>query len=346
MTVRFALIGCGKIAERLTLPQLVQCPGARVTALVDKDRAAARRLADRFRIDRRLIWSDWRRMLREAAVDAVAVNVPNILHAEVTIASLRAKQHVMVEKPMALTLSEADAMIRAAALSRRLLMVEHTQRFDPVHETAYRLLRQGILGRITECRGRLGHAGPEHWSGSAESWFIDRRQSGGGALIDVGAHIIDVLRWLSGNEVRRICCRTKTLEKRIRVEDHAAALLEFRDGTVGSFEASWTTRPYEVTTHFYGERGQLQTSLGARHPVILRRCRQRGDPNQPMGAAVTPAVPNASRSGGAYPRFIRAIQRHGAPAVSGLEGRRTLEVVLAAYASARSGRWVDLPLHQ
>lgn len=345
MPVRFAIIGCGKITERLTLPQLKRCPDAEVTALVDKDRAAAKRVAGQLDLDRSRIWTDWKRMLREAEVDAVAVNLPNVLHAEVTVAALQAKKHVMVEKPMALTLVEADAMVRAARVNRRLLMVEHTQRFDPVHEAAYAILRRGTLGPVTQLRGRIGHAGPEYWTGRTRSWFTDKRRSGGGALFDVGVHIVDVLRWLSGKEVRRISCQAKALQKRVAVEDNASALLEFTDGTLGSFEASWTTRPYEVTTHFYGERGQLRTSLGSRRPLLLQWCQRKGDPNQPLGNAVYPAVRSSSRLGGAYPCFVASItKRSAAPFVSGQEGRRTLEVILAAYESVRSGRWVGLPL--
>jgi predicted dehydrogenase len=345
--LRFALIGCGKITERLALPQLKACPDVDVTALVDKRRAAAARLADQFGIDRRRIWTDWKRMLREAEVDAVAVNLPNVLHAEVAIAALEAKKHVMVEKPMALTLAEADAMVEAARTHRRFLMVEHTQRFHPAHEVAYDLLQRGTLGTVTQVRGRIGHAGPEHWSGTPRSWFTDKRQSGGGALFDVGIHIVDVLRWLSGKQVRRICCQAKTLQKRVKVEDNASALLEFTDGTLGSFEASWTTRPYEVTTVFYGERGQLRTAVGAVHPVVIKFCQRTGDPNKQIGDDTHPAVPASSRRGGAYPCFIDSIAKGRAPVVPGEEGCRTLEVILGAYESVRSGRWVDLPLrHQ
>lgn len=343
MPVRFALIGCGKITERLALPQLQGCADARVTALIDKDRSTARRMAERFGLDHCRIWTSWKRMLQEAEVDAVAVNLPNVLHAEVAIAALEAKKHVMVEKPIALTLTEADAMVHAARANRRLLMVEHTQRFHPAHEVAYAVLRRGSLGRLTQLRGRIGHAGPEYWAGRRQSWYTDRRQSGGGALIDVGVHIVDMLRWLSGKEVRRIVCQATTLEKRLSVEDTASALLEFTDGTFGSVEASWTTRPYEVSTHFYGEGGQLWTDISAARPVSIQYCQRTGDPNQPRGKPLRPAVPASSRVGGAYPTFIRSIMTGRPVAVPGEEGRRTLEVVLAAYASVRTGRWVELP---
>ena len=124
MPVRFGIVGCGKVAERLALPQLTSCSNARVTALVDTKRQAGRRLAEQFGIDRRLVWTDWRRMLREAEVDAVAVCVPNVLHHEVTLGCCRAKKHVMVEKPIARTLAEAEAMIEAARRGGVRLMVD------------------------------------------------------------------------------------------------------------------------------------------------------------------------------------------------------------------------------
>ncbi len=341
--VRFGIIGCGKITERLALPQLAACAKAEVAALVDTDRAAAERLADRFRIDRRLIWTDWKRMLREAEVEAVAVCLPNHLHAEATVAALGAKKHVLVEKPIATTLAEADAMIAAAKAHERFLMVEQTQRFDPVHEVAHELLANGTLGKVLRLHGRLGHAGPEYWS-TTSPWFTEKRQSGGGALIDVGVHILDLLRWLSGKDVKRLCCHAKTLQKSVAVEDNAAVLLEFTDGTMGAFDVSWTTHPYEVTTTWYGQKGQLRTAIGAEHPVRVQLCKADGDPNQPLGEELRPAIPATSRVGGAYPYFAECVLTGTPPFVSGEEGRATLEVILGAYESMRTGGWVDLPL--
>ncbi len=346
MRVRFGLIGCGKITERLALPQLARCPQAEVTALVDSNRPVAERLARRFGVNRHRIWTDWRRMLSEAEVDAVAVNLPTDLHAEVAVAALEAKTHVLVEKPMAVSLVQADAMIQAARRRRRWLMVEQTQRFDPVHEVAYQILRSGRVGRVRELRGRIGHAGPQYWAGTEHTWLIDKRRSGGGALMDIGIHIADLLRWFAGCEVARVLCGAHTLRRRWAVEDHASVLMEFSDGAVGSFEVSWSTRPYEVTTRAYGDRGTLRTSVGARHPVSLHPCRRRGDPNHPEGPARHPSVRAGSRLGGPYAYFARCIAQGRQPFISGEEGRASLEVVLAAYESMRRGRWVALPLRE
>lgn len=341
--VRIALIGCGKVTERLALPQLRRCPDAEVVALVDRNRTAAERLAAMFRIDRARIWTNWRRMLREAEVDAVGVCVPNYLHAEVTLAALEAKKHVLVEKPMATTLADADAMVDAARAHHRYLMVEQAMRFDAVHEVAYELLHRRRLGRISMVHGRIGHAGPEYWSRTS-TWFTDKRQAGGGALMDVGIHLIDLVRWLLNVPVKRVCAVAKTLEKRVAVEDNASCLLEFVDGTLGTCEASWTTRPYEVTTRFYGERGTLRTAIGATHPVVVRFSRVKTDPNLPREQDARPAIPATSRYGGAYPYFITCITTATQPSVSGEEGRASLEVVLAAYESIRRGGWIDLPV--
>ena len=342
MALRLALIGCGKITQRLALPQLAACAGARVTALVDVNRRLAETVATRFDIDRRLVWTDWRRMLRQAEVDAVGVCLPNHLHAEVTLAALAAKKHVLVEKPMALSLAEADRMIAAARAHRRVLMVEQTQRFEPAHEVAAMLLRRGAIGPVTQVRGRLGHAGPEYWSHTSP-WFTQRAQSGCGALMDVGSHILDVLRWLSGKDVARVCCQAKTLRKSVAVEDNASALLEWKDGTLGSFEVSWTTHPYEVTTDWYGARGTLRTRLGASHPVTIDWSNPDGSPRKASGQLRYPRVPKTSRHQSAYAYFVRCIQTGTRPFISGEEGRKSLAVILAAYESARTGRWVNLP---
>lgn len=343
MPLRVALVGCGKITERLALPQLRRCPGAEVSALVDIRRSTANAIADTFGIARKHIWTDWRQMLREADVDVVAVNVPNALHAEIAVAALRASKHVIVEKPIATTLADADAMVEAARVHRRWLMVDQTQRFDPVHETAHKILQRGALGRITQVRGRLGHAGPQYWAGTRRTWLTDRSVAGGGALMDVGIHIADLLRWLSGKQVKRICCQAMRA-KRMTVEESASALVEFTDGASGSFEASWMTRPYEVSTTFYGERGTLRTTIGSAHPVAVQWCRRHGDPNQQRGRTSYPRVPSSSRRGGAYPYFMACVAKGRRPFISGEEARASLEVILAAYESARTREWVDMPL--
>ncbi|MBI2093659.1 MAG: Gfo/Idh/MocA family oxidoreductase [Candidatus Omnitrophica bacterium] len=342
MPVRIALIGCGKVTERIALPQLATCQDAQVASLVDIDRSAAIEMADKLKIDRRRVWTDWKQMLRDAEVDAVAVNLPNALHAEVAVAALEARKHVLVEKPIATTLADADAMIRASRIYKKVLMVDQTQRFHPVHELAHELLGQGKLGKVGDLSGRLGHAGPEYWSGKRKSWLVDPVQSGGGALMDVGIHILDLLRWLSGKEVRRVCCQTKTLEKQVPVEDNAKVLLEFTDGAIGSFEASWTARPYEVTTRFYGREGTLCTTLDAPRPLVIRYAKQDEDPNHLKGEE-DPSIPSASRRGGAYSCFIQCVQEGKAAAVSGEDARASLEVILAAYASVKSGGWIELP---
>ena len=159
----------------------------------------------------------------------------------------------------------------------------------------------------------------------------------------VGIHILDVLRWLSGKTVRRVCGHATTLRKRVKVEDNAAVLLEFADGTMGAFDVSWTTHPYEVTTTWYAHHGQLRTAIGAAHPVTVQFAKD-GDPTQSLRKPVHPPIPKASRHGGAYPYFARCIRNRIAPFVSGEEGRASLEVILAAYESVRRGGWVTLPL--
>lgn len=341
MPVRIAIVGCGRITQRLALPQLRGFKKAKVASLIDMDASAARSLVKRFRLADCRVETRWKQAVRRPDIDAVAVNVPNALHAEVAVAALSAGKHVLVEKPIATSLREADAIIASARKARRCLMVEQTQRFDPMHETARAVLESGKLGKITRLHGLLGHAGPEYWSGKKASWFADKRVSGGGALIDVGIHLVDLLRWLSGKSVRRVCCSLATLEKRIAVEDNAGLLLEFTDGTLGSCEVSWTTRPYEISTQFYGKRATLRTRFGDKHPVAIDWCKPRPDPNKPAGPEY-PAVSSASRVGGPYPYFIDCILKGRKPFCSGEEGRATLAVVLAAYESARTKRWVEI----
>lgn len=344
MAVRFAIIGCGKITERLSLPSLDGFDGAEVKVLCDIKKSKAQNLKAMFNLDAE-ICTDWKKIIKRKDIDAVAVNTPNSLHAPMTIAFCNAKKHVIVEKPIATSMKEAHAMCAAADKSHVILMVEQTQRFDVIHETAKEAIDKGLIGKITNVKGRLGHSGPEYWN-DKDRWYFDKKQSGGGAGVDVGIHILDLIRWLSGKEVSAVCANVTRLNKPYPVEDNVMCLLKFKDGSIGSFEASWTTGPYEVTTQFYGDKGKIKTSLGAEHPVTIELSRPKDrDPNCLWSEKpFYPEIPAKAKRVNAFIHFVDCIRKKKQSFISGKEGAKSLEVVLAAYESARTGKWVKLPL--
>jgi predicted dehydrogenase len=199
------------------------------------------------------------------------------------------------------------------------------------------------LGKIHNIRGRIGHAGPEYWSEGKSQWFYDKKKSGGGCMIDIGVHIADLVRWFKGKAVTEVFAHIQTLEKKLPVDDNATVLLRFADGTKGEFECSWTTRPYEVLTYVYGERGKMVTSIGSKRPVVVTIAKSGPgkDPNHPLKKEYPEIGPGGGWKNAVH-YFIDCVSSGKKPFVSGEEGRETIKVVLAAYESDRKGKWVKI----
>lgn len=342
--IKVGIIGCGKISERASLPNLVNYKEkCKVVALCDIIKPKAEELAKKFSLGGADILTDWKALVKRRDIDAVFVNTPNYLHEEMAVGAANHKKHVLVEKPITISLKAADNMVNAAKKNKVFLMVEHTQRFDPVHQAAKKVLDSGVLGKIHNIRGRIGHAGPEYWSEGKAHWFYDKKKSGGGAMIDIGVHIADLIRWFAGKKISEVFATIKTLEKKVPVDDNATVLLKFADGSKGEFECSWTTRPYEVLTYIYAEKGKLTTAIGKEHPVTLTLAKtQKGeDPNCTLEESY-PAIGPGGGWENAVHYFIDCVIKKEQPFVTAEEGREALKVVLAAYESNKTGKWVKI----
>jgi UDP-N-acetylglucosamine 3-dehydrogenase len=364
--VRIGIIGAGAIAEKAFLPGFAEpnspqaaralpdwsfngCPDTRVVMLASRNLQKVQSVAAEFQVPH--VSTDWRDLVANPDVDAVCITTPNYLHCEMTVAACRAGKHVLVEKPMALTLNEADEMIAAAEDARVVLMVQQTQRFFPVHEVAKEIVDAGALGQILSLRARWSHAGPEYWSPDGK-WFFEKDKAGYGAMFDLGIHKFDLIRFLSGKEAVQVSAFTATLAKEIEVEDYGAAILRFADGALGVVEASWASSPPENSIKLYGTKGNLQVGLDSAYPISVEFDTRPGDltprlpPGTWQGARYIPDVPKQSVSGGPFRHFVNCLRQGGECIASGADNRKSLEVALAAFQSQASGQVVRLPLKE
>jgi len=344
MAVRVGVIGCGKIAERASLPNLVNYKGkAEIKVLCDIEEAKANALKTKFELGGVDIVKDWKELISRKDIDAVFVDTPNYLHEEMVVGAANRKKHILVEKPITITVKAAENMIKAAKKSGVYLMVEQTQRFDPVHQAAKKILDSGVLGRIHNIRGRIGHAGPEYWSEGKGHWFYDKKKSGGGAMIDIGVHITDLIRWFANKKITEVCATIRTIEKPVKVDDNATVLFRFEDGSKGEIECSWTTRPYEVLTFTYGAKGKMVTAIGTEKPVkvTIANTGKGEDPNCPF-EEIYPKIGPGSGWENAVHYFINCVIEKKRPFVSGEEGRETMRIINAAYESNEAGKWVKV----
>ena len=327
--IKIGVIGAGAVSERQHLPGFQQCKGARVKALADINKKKAEGLARRFAVES--VYADWKEMIQKEELDAVSIATPNHLHCRMSVYASREGKHVLVEKPMAASMGEVRRMVQEARKSRKILMVEQTHRFSPSNQLARRLIGQGKIGKVNTVRAKLGGPGPEGWSPEGK-WFFSK-EAFGGAMADIGIHSLDLIRYLTGKEIKEVFAYIGTLEKRIEVDDNGICLFKFADGTFGSMEASWTTKPGLMETILYGEKGTMAVKAWVDDLLTI---------NLANGKVLRPRIPRRSEYGSPYEYFVRCIKTGEEPFISGEEGGKSLEVILAAYKSAITGRRIKL----
>ncbi|NLN93942.1 MAG: Gfo/Idh/MocA family oxidoreductase [Candidatus Hydrogenedens sp.] len=338
--VRIGIIGCGAIAQELHVPEYLQSGEAEIIALSDSKHSKAKELAKRYDLSAKT-YADYKDMLKKEDLDAVSVCLPNFLHCAATCDALKAGCHVLVEKPMAASMAEARKMIATADKHGKLLAVNQSQRLYPVHQKAKEVLDSGILGKILHVTAMFGHAGPEHWSPTGK-WFFNKKQARFGAMADLGVHKADLIRFLTGKEVAEVNAFYECLEKkRSSVEDNFVSTLKFTDGTIGTLAASWTVKGMDANyTILHCANGSLRICLIPGRPLVANLI-------NPECEIVfdTPEAPSNDALGWGLDtggHFCRAIKGLEPLFCSGVEGMKSLEIILAAEEAAKTRRTVKL----
>ena len=354
-TVRFGIVGPGKAAE-LHVAALARIPGARVTAVAGgrADRAATVAATARARIDTSLDT-----MLERGGVDAVVICTPHPLHAAQAIAAARAGLHVVVEKPMAPSPAECDAMTAAARESSVLLSVISQRRwYGPVRRVK-QAIEEGRIGRPGLATVEvLGWRGPEYYA--MDAWRGTQAGEGGGVLINQAVHQLDLLRWFLGLPVEVDGWTANVNHPEIDVEDTAVATVQFANGALASIVASNSQRPgLYARIHIHGRSGAsigVETDAGSSFVAgVSSPSPARNDlwtiPGEESAISRWLAEDEAARIGvdlaSHYHEvqlrdIVGAIRDDRAPAVSGEDGRATVELIDAIYRAARSRRRIRL----
>jgi predicted dehydrogenase len=252
--VRFALIGCGDIGI-LRAKALTQAAGCRLVAAVDSDAAKAKNVASL--APGSIALTDWREAVNRSDVDAVIVSTPPSLHEEMTVTALEAGKHVLCEKPLARTPAECRAMVAAAERTGKRLATGFNYRFYPSFRKARELLDSGVIGELDHIRSYGGYSATSH----NQPWVHDAATVGGGALRDIGIHLIDLTRDFLGDVVSVQGKATGRVWKYPGCEDNGFALLTSSRGNLASVHASWTEwRRYQFRVEIYGSRGFIRAT--------------------------------------------------------------------------------------
>ena len=344
--VRMGLIGCGKIAALHALA-LDTLPQAEFVACCDRNVERAQAMADRYTVPH--VFDDVDQLVGSGLIDAALVCTPHPAHEPVVVAAAEAGIHVLCEKPIATTLGEADRMIGATSQAGVKFGVIFQRRFWPAARRIRAAIDAGKIGRITlgECTVRLWR-GPEYFA--LDPWRGKWTTEGGGILMNQAVHSIDHFQWFMGRATE-VTGRIATLRHGayIDVEDTAVATVVFENGALGVIQASSTFQPafgFRVAIH--GDSGST-VGVWERHEGELGV----NDIWSISGEEAMPAAWLAEDDGvTGFPQFhllqiedfLQAILDDRAPAVTGAEARKSLEIILAIYESSRTGLPVTLPM--
>jgi predicted dehydrogenase len=337
-TLSLAIVGAGDIASRHA-DALREENGVRLAAVAEPDAGRRTAFAERYGIKQAV--ADYRQLLRDETIGAVLILTPHHLHHPMVVEALRARKHVICEKPMARTVAECDAMLAEAASSGAGLYVTHSLRTDFFYRTASRRIAEGAVGRLvlgsfrwfTDEIARLDD--PRHWKGT-----VDR--SGGGVFIDGGCHVADLGNAFFGR-ARQVAAGGSRLVAALpdRGEDNGCFIVEYSSGASCAFSLSFTAGKAFRRERFgagmnadlYGTEGHLEGGYLLRDTVFQRWCTE----HRP-GADDLRHPPPEGEDRVIDRDFLRSI-REGAPSpVTALDARNAVAVVEAAYRSMRSGR--------
>lgn len=341
MTYRFGLIGCGRIAARHAhLLGGGHVAGASLGAVCDIVQAKAKDLGQRYGVP---YYSCIAEMMQQAELDAVSILTPSGLHAENLLEVAPYQKHIVVEKPMALTLRDADRMIRACDENDIRLFVIKQNRFNRPVTILREALDEGRFGRLVMGTVRVrwsrdqAYYDKDAWRGT---WAYD-----GGVITQHASHHIDLLEWMMG-DVQSVYAMAATQLMNIEVEDTAVVVLRFENGALGAIEATTCARPVDLegSLSILGEHGTVEIGGFAVNEMKVWRFTESRESDATMleDASVNPPDVYGFGHKMYYEHVVDCLKHRKKQLVDGLEGRRSLELISAIYESVETGREVSL----
>lgn len=343
---KVALLGAGFIADIHIESYHRFVPDAEVVAVYTRESKKAQAFARKHRIPR---WYDHlEKAIVESGCDVVDICVPNFLHHRAVLAAAKAGKHVIIEKPLAMTLEEADEMIAVCKTAKRKLMYAEELCFAPKYERVRKLVNEGAVGKVFQLRQCEKHSGPH------SDWFYDINKSGGGALMDMGCHGIAWFRWMLGGRPKVLSVyahmQNGLIHKgRTRAEENSVCTVEFEGGAIGIAENSWAKHGgMDDRVEVYGTGGVIYADLFVGNSALTFSEKGYGYAMEKAGSTrgwSFTIFEEAFNQG--YPQelkhFIECVREDKTPIVAAEDGRAVLEIMNAAYRSARTGRKVSLP---
>ncbi|MBT1248110.1 MULTISPECIES: Gfo/Idh/MocA family oxidoreductase [unclassified Thermosipho (in: thermotogales)] len=346
--LRMALIGCGRIGTKKHIEALIQnSDRIETVVLCDIERERAEKCAEIIekRIGRKPeVEKDYVKILKRGDIDAVAIATESGKHYEITMEALTNNKHVLVEKPIALSTKHADEMIELAKKKNLKLEVCFQNRFNPPIQELRKKVEEGAFGKIHYGVATIRWNRNEEYYKQA-SWRGTWAQDGG-ALMNQCTHNIDLLQWMLGGEIEEVYGIIKNFNHPyIEAEDFGGAIVKFKDGKVGIIEGTTTIYPRNLHEKLgiFGEKGTVV--IGGLAVNRIEEWRFEGEEGHPFMNLPDPDTVYGFGHVPLYKDFYEAIEKDRKPYISGEDGKKAVEIVLAIYKSALEGKPVKFPFN-
>jgi UDP-N-acetyl-2-amino-2-deoxyglucuronate dehydrogenase len=337
---RIALAGCGRISKN-HFEAIDKIDGLDLVAVSDVDPARAKAAGEAWGVP---YFTSYEKMLAETNADVVTIATPSGLHHEQGIAAAQSGKHVVMEKPMSISLTGADALVHACDKAGVQLFVVKQNRLNPPVQLLKRAVDKNRFGRIYMASCTVHWARPQEYYDQAPwrgTWEFD-----GGAFMNQASHYVDLIQWIMG-PVESVMAKTATLARRIETEDSGIAILKFRSGALGTIQVTMLAYPrnLEGSLTILGEKGSAKIGGTAVNKIETWEFADYDDDDKLVESANT-NPPNVYGLGhqGYYRNVLDVLRGEAKADTDGRAGRKSLELILGIYESAKTGREVPLPL--
>ena len=343
--MKYALIGCGRISPNHIAA--AKANDLEFTGICDLDKEKMNEKALKFGIDMVRQYTDYHEMLEKEKPELVAIATESGRHAAIALDCIEAGCNLIIEKPIALSLADADAIINAAKRKNVKVCVSHQNRFNKSIQKIREAVEEGRFGRMFYGTAHIRWCRDENYYTQARwrgTWEQD-----GGALMNQCIHNIDLLRWMMGDEIDEVTGMTDRLNHDyIEAEDFGAALVKFKNGSYGIIEGTTDLYPknLEETLYLFGEKGTVKAGGQSVNEIEEWRFADALEKTEEVITEFAENPPNVYGFGHTplYADVVDAIRNDREPYVNAEAGKHALELVLAVYKSAAESRAVKLPL--
>ncbi len=351
--LKFALIGCGRISASHIKAILDNFEDAELVSVCDLIKDRAEQKADEYlnysrersvSVIQPKVFTDYQEMLQKEDINVCVVCTESGYHAEISLYCQNLKKHILVEKPMAMSILDADRMIQAAQKNNLKLAVCHQNRFNPPIQKLRQAINEERFGRIFAGTARIlwnrnkEYYDKANWRGT---WKLD-----GGCLINQCTHNIDLLQWMINSEIHSVYGQTANyMHPYIQTEDYGSIIIKFKNGAIGNIEGTVSVYPKNLkeTLTILGEKGTVIIGGIAVNKILVWDFKDKIDSLEEIQQKYDTEIPNVYGNGHSplYKDFIDSIRNNGNPLIDGNEGKKSLSIILMAYKSQKYSKAIS-----